>query len=277
MNLKPSTSLNHKHVEPRQTADAQLPVGSREGLLSLIADVFEHDKDPRCAMLGHIDPSALVGEREGRAEFQLCTRAIRFPLSNFLALGRGHARGATRAMLIDAIESAKRWQTGEWRIVAATTSETFRARGRRAPSGLSEHDQKAMFAKPDEKEQNMQRTKLVDQRDPVLVVHLALAEVSQVDPVQGQKNQKRSAWDTFVKTNGLLNHMPRQGREMRHEAIRIICDHYDVSEEATLPELTKAQVAKVHKLRGFGLTDEEVAGAMKVRESQVEAVPHADA
>lgn len=277
MNLKPSTSLNHQQVEHQPTGDSQMPVGSREGLMELIVDILEKDPDQTCRMMQNVDPVSLLGERDGRAEFQLCTRTLRFPLANYIPLKRGHARGATRAQIYDAIASAKRWQNGEWRIVAATTSEAFRARWTRQPSGLSAGDQKAMFAEPSSKEQNIQLTKPVQAQDPVMVVHLALAEVSQQDPVQGQKNQKRSAWDTFVKTGGRLTHMPRQGREMRAEATRIICDHYEVSPDDALPELTKEQVAKVHKLRGFGLSDDEVAGAMKVHEAQVEAVPLADA
>jgi len=250
-----------------------MPVGSRANLLALIESILESDRDPRCRMSDHVAPADLVSEEGGRARFQLRAHDIRFPVRTMLSLGRNTVRGATRAQLIDAVEAANRWQPGEWRVVAATHSEAFRHFWTRQPSGLSASDRDAMFAKPPEQESiSMQLTKPVQARDPVLIVHLALAEVSRQDPQQGQKNQKASAWDTFVRTGGLIQHMPFKGRQTREAAVRIICDVNEMDESDLLSPLSEEMAARVHELRGYGLSDEEIAGAIRVNPGQVAQV-----
>lgn len=199
---------------------------------------------------------------------QLAVGKLRFPVGNWVGKPESMFLHSFCTQLKGKMDELALRTPGSWRVVGARPSASFRARFARRSTGLSPQFVQRMDDAMDP-DKPRQLTEGVEVRDPVIDVEFAFAEITGAKPIDAawaQYGSKASIQYAWIEGGCKMRHMPPRYRQQRDLAMLILASMGDFDPAEIEADITWSPEAeeRAKKLIEFGLSDEEIAGAVGI-------------
>lgn len=249
-------------------------VSGPDHMTDLIEDVLHNAPVETIRLFTRLTPRELLAVRpDERAAHQLWSGQIRLPVSNASSSTERQFKDKVGRQIAALIEQASERRIGTWRVVGASITQAHRVRWTRQPTGLSRRDVEIPDERMGENEVR-QVTRAVEVKDPVLLLNVALAEVTGAKPVDQawtRDGRPTSAYYGWIQEGAKEYMTPPRERRARDEARAVLVAMF--GEDACTverPPMTEEQQARVVQLLKLGLSVAEVARAVGAMPEEVE-------